>query len=69
MYTYTLLTLPNNLPELRTGTAGDGRMLISAPVGRQKSILRDIRSRLPLGWSASVYEPSGVDVVITHTGR
>lgn len=67
---YTLNTLPNNLPELRTGTANDGRALFSAGTReRIPSVLRDIRSRLPVGWTAEVYRPSGIDIVITHEGE
>jgi hypothetical protein len=67
---YTLDTLPNNLPELRTGTANDGRMLIKiGPRDSQQRALRDIRARLPKGWTAEVYEPSGIDAVITHVGE
>lgn len=64
----TLDTLPNNLAALRTGTANDGRMLISIGSSgpEQDSALRDIRSRLPRGWTAEIYGPSGVDAVITH---
>jgi hypothetical protein len=65
---YTLDTLPNNVPALRTGTANDGRMLVHAPRSRQESVLRDLRGRLPPGWTAEVYAPSGCDVVITHVG-
>ena len=67
---YTVDNLPNNLRTLRTGTAQDGRMLVytgSSPE-RQQSVLRDLRSRLPQGWCADIYAPSGVDAVITHIG-
>lgn len=66
----TLNTLPNNLAELRTGTANDGRMLVHTGPNpeRQESILRDIRGRLPLGWTAEIYAATGVDAVITHVG-
>lgn len=67
--TYTLDTLPNNLPELRTGTANDGRMLIKIGRRDQQSALSDIRARLPTGWTAEVYAPSGIDAVITHVGE
>jgi hypothetical protein len=68
---YTLDTLPNNLPELRTGTANDGRMLIKigSREPQRSSALSDIRVRLPKGWTAEVYEPSGIDAVITHVGE
>ena len=68
MNDYTVATLPNNLISLRTGTANDGRMLVYAgrTTERQESVLRDLRARLPAGWTAEIYEPSGVDVVITH---
>lgn len=70
MTQYTVDTLPNNIPGLRTGTANDGRMLVSTGPDsrRQESILRDLRSRLPKGWSADMYT-SGVDAVITHVGE
>lgn len=69
--TYTVDTLPNNLPALRTGTANDGRMLIKigASETRQESALRDIQGRLPKGWTATVYVPSGIDAVLTHVGE
>lgn len=59
--------LPNNLDNLRTGTTSDGRALIRVgPAGRQQdSAVEDIRSRLPLGWTAEIYEPSGIDAVLT----
>lgn len=64
-------TLPNNLSELRTGTANDGRMLVATGTDprRQESVLRDLRRRLPAGWSAEIYAASGADAVITHVGR
>lgn len=67
----TIDILPNNLASLRTGTASDGRMLVytGSDRRRQESVLRDLRGRLPLGWSAEIYAPSGVDAVITHVGQ
>lgn len=62
---YTIDTLPSNIPALRTGTANDGRMLIRAT---SPSSLEDVRRRLPLGWTAEMYAPSGIDIVITHVG-
>ncbi len=64
---YTIDTLPNNLTALRTGTANDGRMLIyvGAHGAQQESALRDLRRRLPPGWTAEIYELSGIDAVIT----
>lgn len=68
--TYTAETLPNGLPTLRTGTANDGRALIHIGRGeRAVSSLRDLRSRLPDGWTAEVYAASGVDAVLTHVGQ
>lgn len=69
--TMTADTLPNNISSLRTGTANDGRMLVYAghSEGSQQSVLADIRRRLPHGWTAEIYAPSGVDVVITHVGE
>jgi hypothetical protein len=66
--TYTLSTLPNGIAALRTGTANDGRALFAAPPQRLQSVLRDLRARLPSGWTAEVYAPSGADVVISHVG-
>lgn len=64
---YTVNTLPNNLPCLRTGTANDGRMLIRIGTGaRAESALADIRDRLPQGWVAEIYQVTGIDAVITH---
>jgi hypothetical protein len=56
-------TLPNNITALRTGTANDGRMLIACGLesARQQSVLRDLRARLPKGWTAEIYAPSGCD--------
>jgi len=67
---FTADTLPNNISSLRTGTANDGRMLVYAghSEGSQQSVLAAIRRRLPHGWTAEIYAPSGVDVVITHVG-
>jgi hypothetical protein len=62
-------TLPNNLPVLRSGTANDGRALIHVGAGpQQESALADIRRRLPEGWAAEIYEPSGIDAVLTPPG-
>lgn len=56
----------NNMAQLRTGTANDGRVLVWIGTGRRAtSALRDLQSRLPEGWIATVYEASGVDAVIT----
>lgn len=68
MKTYTVNNLPNDLPGLRTGTANDGRMLIKIGVAgrQQESALRDLQARLPNGWTATIYKPSGIDAVITH---
>lgn len=65
------MTLPNNLANLFTGTANDGRRLIKvgmAGAGRD-SAMADIAARLPTGWSAEIYEPSGIDAVIIHRAQ
>lgn len=68
MSNYTPNTLPNNIPALRSGTTNDGRMLIhvGADPRQQQSALRDLRERLPAGWTATIYKPTGIDIVITH---
>jgi hypothetical protein len=55
-----------NLAALRTGTSNDGRALVY--IGRGSSAaaaLADLNTRLPRGWVAEVYRPSGIDAVIT----
>lgn len=61
----TLDTLPNNLAELRTGTASDGRALFHlGGKGNRESALRDLRSRLPRGWRLSLHV-NGIDAILT----
>ena len=63
--TTTIDSLPNNLAALRTGTANDGRALFAIGRGaNRESALRDLRSRIPVGWRIEPHR-NGVDAVLT----